>query len=248
MNPMAADGRPLEVSFETTRWSVVLAAGRPADDATPPAELAELCQAYWPPLYAYVRRRSGSVESAQDLTQEFFLRLLQKGTLVAASPERGRFRAFLLTSVKNFLANERERTHAQRRGGGRLALSLDWESVDSRRTFEPVDESTPERRFEREWAVTLLERVVQRLQDEFVADGRARAFDVLKPTLTGDAAPGTYDAVSLELGCSADAARQAAHRLKKRYRELLRDEVAQTVARREDVDDEIRSLFATFGD
>ena len=248
MDPSQADGRPLENSFATTRWSIVLAAGRPTQSSPPPAALAELCQAYWPPLYAYVRRRSGSVESAQDLTQEFFLRLLQKGTLAAASPDRGRFRAFLLTGVKNFLANQRDREHTRKRGGGRLALSLDWESVDARHTFEPVDTLTPERRFEREWAVTLLERVVQRLRDEFVASGKAASFEALKPTLTGEAAQGTYDAISRELGCSLDAARQAAHRLRKRYRELLRDEVAQTVADREDVDDEIRRLFETFAD
>jgi len=248
MNPSDADGRPPEIFFATTRWSVVLAAGRPQHDLVPPAALAELCQAYWPPVYAYVRRRSGSVESAQDLTQEFFLRLLEKGTLAAACPERGRFRAFLLTSVKNFLSNERERTHAQRRRGGRLALTLDWGSVDSRRPFEPTDNLTPERRFEREWAVTLLERVVERLRDEFAAAGRAHDFDLLRPRLTGDAARGTYDDIARELGCTADAARQAAHRLKKRYREFLRDEVAQTVAHREDVDDEIRRLFETFGD
>jgi len=235
-------------SFATTQWSVVLAAGHELRGANSRAALAALCQRYWPPLYAYVRRQTGSADSAQDMTQEFFLKLLEKGTIATASPDRGRFRAFLLTSVKYFLANERERTQAQKRGAGRPALSLDYDSVESRLRFEPVDELTPERRFEREWAITLLERVVERLRDEFAAAGKARHFEALKNTLSGSTATGGYDAVAAELGCSPDAARQVARRLKKRYRELLRDEVAQTVADPSDVDDEIRRLFETFSD
>ena len=211
------------------------------------AALESLCQCYWTPLYAFVRRRVGSAEAAQDLTQEFFLRLVEKGTVAAAMPERGRFRAYLLASVKNFLAHERERARAAKRGGGRPALSLDWAGAESRMKLEPADDVTAERLYEREWATTLLERCLGRLGEEFVAAGKGAEFEALKGTLAGGEAARPYAKIAAELGCSPEAARQAAHRLRRRYREVLRAEVAETVADPRDVDEEIRGLFAIMG-
>jgi RNA polymerase sigma-70 factor (ECF subfamily) len=233
--------------FATTQWSIVLAAGR-HDDGESRAALAALCQNYWQPVYGFVRRRAASVEAARDLTQEFFFQLLEREALAVASPERGRFRAFLLTSLKNFLATERKRERAQKRGGGRPQLSLDWATAESRMSWEPADPLTPERRFERQWATTLLERVVEQLREEMVAAGQGGPFDVLKAALARDQDRLPYADVAAALDCSPEAARQAAHRLRKRYRELLRAEIAQTVADVQEVDDEIRRLFAVFGD
>jgi RNA polymerase sigma-70 factor (ECF subfamily) len=203
-----------------------------------------LCERYWYPLYAYVRRRGYDQHQAQDLTQSFFVRLLEKGTLAAASPERGRFRTFLLTVLKHFLANEWDREHAQKRGGDRQRLALDYAAGESRWSFEPADLLTPERAFERQWALTLLDAVVARLHEELVQAGKGKQFELLKETLLGDRAAGAYAAAAAELNLSEEAVRQAAHRLRKRFRELLRAEVAQTVAAPDEIDDEIRSLFA----
>lgn len=201
---------------------------------------------YWYPLYAYVRRRTADVHEAQDLTQDFFARLLEKNTLAAASPERGRFRNFLLTAIKNFLANRRDRDHAAKRGGGTRALSFDLESGESRLMMEPAHDMTPERLFERQWVLTLLELVMRRLQQECEAAGKAAQFERFKEVLTGGKERLPYAAAAAELGISEGAARQAASRLRKRYRELLREEVSQTVAEPRDIDDEIKSLFAVF--
>jgi RNA polymerase sigma-70 factor (ECF subfamily) len=229
--------------FATTQWSVVLCAGRRGSPEAGEA-LAELCRRYWLPLYAYARRRVADVQEAEDLTQEFFARLLEKNALARASPERGRFRSFLLTGMKNFLANEWDRAKAQKRGGGRLALDL--HTGESRLCLEPAHDLTPERAYERQWALTLLEVVMGRLQAEFTAAGKARHFELLKAAITGDRqAP--YAAVAAQLGMSEDAARQAGHRLRKRYRELLRQEVAQTLADPREVEEEIRCLFETLG-
>ena len=232
--------------FATTQWSLVIAAGERGSVEAEYA-LAVLCQRYWFPLYAFARRRVAEVHEAQDLTQEFFLRLLEKNSLAAACPERGRFRSFLLTSLKNFLANEWDRTTAQKRGGDRERLSLDWEAGESRLSFEPSHSDTPEREFERQWALTLLENVVRRLQDEFVAAGKSRQFELLKETLTAGRAALDYVAVAQDLAISEEAARQAAHRLRKRYRELLRDEVAATIETPTEVEDEIYRLFQALG-
>lgn len=232
--------------FASTQWSLVLKAGR-ADDAAARSALETLCARYWFPLYVFARRRVATVPDAQDLTQGFFLRLLENNALAAASPERGRFRSFLLTSLKNYLANEWDRAAAQKRGGDRRQLSLDWESGESRLPLEPAHTETPEREFERQWALTLLDNVVCRLQSEFSAAGKPRHFELLKGTLTGDRAAFDYSIIAAELSISEDAARQAAHRLRKRYRELLREEVAATVECDEDVDDEIGRLFDALG-
>jgi RNA polymerase sigma factor (sigma-70 family) len=227
--------------FASTHWSLVLAAGRrslPDSDRA----LATLCRNYWFPLYAYARRRLGNLHEAQDLTQEFFARLLEKNLLAGAEPERGRFRAFLITAFKNFLVNEGDRARAQKRGGGQTALPLDFRAGDARYDLEPADEWTPERLFERQWTLTLLEQVLAALRAEFAADGKEPLFDALKGFLTGDSTA-SYAEVAPALGMSEGAAKTAAHRLRRRYRQLLRHEVAQTVADPAEVDDEIRSLF-----
>ena len=225
---------------------MVLRAGH-REDRDADAALAVLCQRYWFPLYAYVRRRVADAHDAQDLTQEFFARLLEKHYLAVADPQRGKFRCFLLASLKHFLANEWNRGHAQKRGGGVRRLSLDLDCGESRLSLEPVDDTTPERLFERQWVLTLLDVVMRRLQGEYESSGKADQFEQLKGALTGQRDRLPYSALAAELGMSEEAVRQAASRLRKRYRELLREEVSQTLAEPGDVDDEIRSLFEVLG-
>lgn len=233
--------------FATTQWSVVLAAGDAAGRGSRDA-LAQLCESYWYPLYAYVRRRVGNAHEAQDLTQAFFAHVLEKQAIGAADPDRGRFRAFLVTALKNFLANQWDKARAEKRGGGRIGLSLDFESGESRYQFEPTDEITPERLFERRWILTLLDRVLESLQAELAAAGRAQQFEQLKGALTGEATAEQYEAAAEALGVSPGAAKQAAYRLRKRYRELFRAEVARTVADEAEVDDEIGRLLTNLSD
>jgi RNA polymerase sigma factor (sigma-70 family) len=230
----------------TTHWSLVVSAGR-RDGFSAAAALSELCERYWYPLYAYVRRHTTDLHTAQDLTQAFFARLLEQNLPALATPERGKFRAFLLTSIKHFLANEHDRATAQKRGGAARHLSLDFAEGESRLHCEPAHELTPERRFERQWAMTLLDGVLQRLQAEYAATGKERHFEFLKPALTGDRERLPYDEMAASLEMTEEAARQAATRLRRRYRELLRAAVAETVAGPEEVDDEISSLFAVLG-
>jgi RNA polymerase sigma-70 factor (ECF subfamily) len=231
--------------FATTHWSLVVRAG---DRGQPDAEaaLAWLCERYWLPLYVYVRRHGRDAEEAQDLTQEFFARLFEKNTLAVASPQRGRFRSFLLTAMKNFLANKWDGARARKRGGGRPRLSLDVDAGESRLNLTAASADSPEQSYERQWALTLLELVVSKLEAEFAAAGKARQFELLKGAITGEGDI-EYEPIAAELGMSTEAARQAASRLRKRYRELLRAEVAATVAEPGDVDDEIRSLFGILG-
>lgn len=238
---------PLEQSeFATTQWSIVLRAAQP-DDSAARVALELLCRRYWFPLYAFARRRATTIDEAQDLTQEFFVRLLEKNLLAAASPERGRFRSFLLASLKNFLANEWDRANAQKRGGGRGRLSLDWDGGESKLSLEPTHGDTPEREFERQWGLTLLDNVVRSLQEEFASAGKSRHFELLKETLTGGRTVLDYSAIADELSMSEEAVRQAAHRLRKRYRELLREEVAATVESSDEIEDEIGRLFEALG-
>ena len=232
--------------FATTQWSVVLRAAHP-DSLEARSALELLCPRYWFPLYAYTRRRVPQIHEAQDLTQEFFLRLLSKNALAVASPERGRFRSFLLTSLKNFLANEWDRTAALKRGGRCDTFSLDWDSGESRFAVEPTHDITPEKQFERQWALTLLDIVIHRLQAEFQSANKSQQFELLKDALSGNRTAIDYAVVASMLQLSEEATRQAAHRLRKRYRELLREEVAQTVDSPEDVNDEIHRLFETLG-
>lgn len=228
--------------FATTQWSIVVRAGKETGHEAD-AALARLCERYWLPLYAYARRRMGNVDEAQDLVQAFFARLLEKKAIAAASPERGSFRGFLLASLKNFLANEWDRGQARQRGGGNPVLSLDVAAGESRLDCEPAHDLTPARIYERQWALTLLDAVVRKIEAEFAAAGKTRQFELLKGAITGEASAPAYEAVAAELGISEEAARQAASRLRKRYRELLRAEVVETVADPADVDDEIRGLF-----
>lgn len=224
--------------FQTTRWSIVLAAG--GDAATDALET--LCKIYWVPLYAYIRRRVVDEHQAQDLTQAFFERLLDKRTLASANPDRGRFRCFLLSACKHFLANERNRQNAQKHGGGIKILSLDFEDAASRYVLEPSDPLTPELLFEQQWAVALIESVLALLKQEYVQRERLAEFDVLKPFLAGSKTSG-YSSAAEVLGTTEGAAKVAAHRLRNRYRELIRSEIAQTVDAPGQVEDEIRRLF-----
>ena len=209
--------------------------------------LATLCEKYWFPLYAYVRRRVKDSSEAQDLTQEFFARLLEKDILASAAPDRGRFRSFLLTAMKNFLANDWRQARAQKRGGQRRELSLDFAAGDSRYSLEPGHDLTPERLYERKWVMTLLDRVLDRLRAQYVAESHLADFDLLRPFIGGNRAEASYAEVAKELNLSEGAAKVAAHRLRKRYRNLLRSELAQTVADPADIDDEISWLFRALG-
>ena len=233
-------------SFATTEWSVVLSAKRSTEKDAQIA-LAALCQRYWFPLYAYVRRRVHDPSEAQDLTQDFFARLIEKNILAHAAPDRGRFRSFLLTAMKNFLANEWNKARAEKRGGHAPVLSLDFESGDSRCTLEPSHDLTAERLFERKWAMTLLDLVLSRLRNEYAADGKTAQFDLLRHFIGGHRSESSYAEVARDLDMNEGAAKVAAHRLRRRYRDLLRKELAQTVADPADVDDEISWLFKAIG-
>jgi RNA polymerase sigma-70 factor (ECF subfamily) len=233
--------------FATTHWTVVLAAGKQSTPQSARA-LEELCRAYWFPLYAYVRRRGHSREDAEDLTQAFFARFLEKNYLAGLSAERGRFRAFLLASLKHFLANEWDKSQRQKRGGGVMPLSLDWQTADSQFQIAATAGPSPDKAFDREWAVALLAKVIERLQTECEAEGRARQFAELKIFLTAGKGTLTHAAAAQALGMDEVAVRVAVHRLRKRYRQLLRDEIAQTLADAADVDEEMRALFGAFAD
>jgi RNA polymerase sigma factor (sigma-70 family) len=230
-------------SFQTTRWSIIFAA-RDGDDAQAREALAAFCGAYWYPLYAFVRRKGYDSNTAQDLVQGFMARLLEKHDLVSVVRGKGKFRSFLMSACTHYMANQRDHERAKKRGGGRAAISIDGLSAEARYARAPADRMTAERLFERQWALTLLENVIERLETEMSEAGKARQFAALKPTLLGEATRVPYGQIAAELGLSEDAARAAAHRLRKRYRALLKDEVARTVDKPEDVDEEIAALFA----
>jgi RNA polymerase sigma-70 factor (ECF subfamily) len=228
--------------FATTRWSVVVAAGNEESPAAR-AALSSLCETYWPPLYAFLRRRGYPAVEAQDLTQEFFARLLEKNYVEAADRDRGRFRTFLLVVLKRFLSKERDREQALKRGGGVVTLSLDFVAAEEQVRFEPSDEWTPEKEYERRWALTLLDLVLKRLEAEYAARGKSELFARCRPWLTGDAAR-SHEDVAATLGMTAGAIKVTVHRMRERYRELLREEIAQTVATPEDVAEELKHLLA----
>lgn len=232
-------------SLAATRWTVVLAAARPEDTEPAMRALTELCQTYWPPLYAYVRRQGCDPHEAEDLTQEFFSRLLAKNYLADADPAKGKFRSFLLVSLKHFLANEWDRARAQKRGGGRTVIALDALSPAERRRIEPADNASPDKAFDRQWAITVLDHALKRLRIEFAEAGREKLFDVLKHFLTGNVSLSHAEAAA-ECGLTEGAVKVAVHRMRRRYRALLREEVAQTVATPDDIESEIRHLFAAF--
>jgi RNA polymerase sigma-70 factor (ECF subfamily) len=232
--------------FATTHWSLIVAA-RDGEAAQAEAALADLCRAYWYPLYAFIRHQGHPADRAQDLTQEFFARLLEKDFLGAVDQEKGKFRSFLLAACKHFLANEHDRERALKRGGGRQSVSIDFRDADGRYAHEPAHGETPERLFERRWALALLEQVLARLRGEYEAAGKRRLFGALKSRLTGDAGGARHARTAGELGLSEGAVKVAVHRLRQRYRELLREEIAQTLDDPAQVEEEIRALFAALG-
>jgi len=229
--------------FRTTHWSVVVAA---QDSNTPQSAeaLAKLCRVYWYPLYAYVRRQGRSPEDAQDLTQGFFARFLEKEYFKRADRTRGRFRTFLLSSLKNFLSNESRRATRPKRGGGQLLIPLDAEDAEGRYAQEPADESSPDKLYEKRWAATLLVQAMERVREEFCATGRQRVFDELKVFVWGDRNAVSQIEVAKRLGMSEGAVNLAVHRLRRRYRERLREEIAHTVDNPAEIDEELRHLKA----
>jgi RNA polymerase sigma-70 factor (ECF subfamily) len=229
--------------FATTRWTVVLAAGH---RGAPQADVAleELCRIYWYPLYAYVRRHGHSREDAEDLTQAFFARLLEKNYLEGISSEKGKFRAFLLVAVKRFLANEWDRANRQKRGGGVPPLSLDWQDADTRYQIHPADNLSPDKLYDRAWAVTVLERVITRLRDESGAEGKAKLYEQLKTFLMAGKSDIPCAQAAAALDMAEGAVRVAIHRLRRRYRELLREEIAQTLSDPAQADEEMQALFS----
>lgn len=243
MSPDSSSPSTRQGAFHTTRWSVVLAAqGRSSRDEF--ASLEALCGQYWPPLYAYVRHRGHSAHDAQDLTQAFFARLLEKEWLTAADQERGRFRTFLLVALKHFLSNERDRAQAQKRGGGMDLISLDADEAEGLYAGRDLATLPAESLFERRWALTLLETVMQRLRAEYEAMGKLAEHELLKPSLTAERGEIPYDEWAATLGMEPASVRSSVHRLRKRFREMFREEIASTVADPADVDDEMRAVIA----
>jgi RNA polymerase sigma factor (sigma-70 family) len=227
--------------FLTTRWTVVLSAGRKSSPQSEGA-LAELCQTYWHPLYAYVRRKGESKEDAEDLVQAFFSRFLGRNYLEGLSSERGKFRAFLLASLKHFLANEWDKAKRQKRGGGVPHLSLDWEAAEAH--LELADDRSPDQAYDREWALALLERVIGRLKQDCAAKGKSQLFEQAKGFLMVGESAIPYAQAAKNLGIDEGAIRVAVHRLRQQYRQILRDEIAQTLLDPAQVDEELRSLQA----
>ncbi len=228
--------------FPTTRWSRVVTASR-GDAAEAREALSGLCREYWYPIYAYIRHRRYTPEQARDLTQDFFAYVLERDVFAKADPARGRFRAFLRTVCARQLADRRDQEKAAKRGGGRSFFSIDPLDAERRYTREPADELTPERIFDRTWALTLLDRVVERLRGEYDDAGRAAKFEELIALLTRDPATETYSKIAGRLGTTEGNVRVAVHRLRRRYGLLLREEIAATVGDAAQVEDEIQTLF-----
>jgi RNA polymerase sigma factor (sigma-70 family) len=227
--------------FATTHWSVVLAAG--GHETTRAGDALEvLCRSYWHPLYHYLRRRGFGPEDAQDLTQGFFAKLIQRRAFAKADPQRGRFRSFLLASLKHFLADEWDRARAEKRGGGET-LRLDFQSEETRLEEPPARTLTPDEAYERRWAMLLLEQVYGRLAAEFEHEGRGAQFQALRVALAGDRGAVPYAEIGRQTGLSEGAVKVAVHRLRQRYRALLRATIAETVAAPEEVEDELRHLL-----
>jgi RNA polymerase sigma factor (sigma-70 family) len=220
---------------------------REAESPDSAAALETLCRTYWYPLYAYLRRQGRPSSDAQDLTQGFFARLLQKDYLQAAAREKGRFRTFLLVAFKRFLANEWDREHAQKRGGFAPVVSIDEEIAEARFAAEPSQNVAPDVLFDRQWAMTLLERAMTQLQEEYVASGRAKLFEYLQSCLAREESALPYAEIAARLNLTEAAVKMAVHRLRARYREILRAEIAHTVSSPAEIEDEIRHLFASFG-
>jgi RNA polymerase sigma factor (sigma-70 family) len=231
------------VQFTTTHWSVVLAAHEIGSAATE-AALAELCETYWYPLYAFVRRKGHSPHDAQDLTQAFFARFLEKKYVEQADRERGRFRTFLLAAFTHFLADEWDKSRRVKRGGGREIISFDAGSAEERYRLEPIDPLDAAKLYERRWVTALFDRVLARLEEEFRDSGKGDLFEGLKPSLIAEDSSESYAQVGARTGLSEHAVKQAARRMRRRYRELFREEISQTVAGPREVEDELRHIFA----
>jgi RNA polymerase sigma-70 factor (ECF subfamily) len=229
-------------TFATTHWSVVLAAGQSADAQASEA-LEELCRTYWYPLYAFVRRQGRSPEDAQDLTQGFFAHLLRKDFLSGVGPEKGRFRSFLLACLKHFLADEWEKARTAKRGGNSPETPLNLEGAEERYQLEACVEADAQNLYERRWALDLLDHVLNRLRHEALASGREAVFNELQGCLLGEHRTETYAQLGARLSLSETAVKVTVHRLRQRYRELLREQIAHTVTRPEEIDDEMRYLF-----
>ena len=235
--PAAFGESPRE--FQTTRWSLILQAG---DAATSASALEALCRAYWAPVHAFVRRRGCEPEEARDLTQSFFAMLLAKDLFGAADRERGKFRSFLLGALNHFLLNEWDKARRLKRGGGVAIVSLDECDAEDRRLHEPIDDLSPEKLFDRRWAETVLERVLARLRGEYEAAGHGARFEQGKPWLLGDG-DGSYADAAVQLKMEETGVRTLVSRLRRRFRELMRAEIAETVSGPAEVDEEIRALF-----
>ena len=229
--------------FATTHWSVVVAAGSPESSGYKQA-LETLCQTYWFPLYAYLRRHGYDTHEAEEHTQAFFARILEKQNLRLADPARGKFRSFLLATLRHFLADERDRARAKKRGGGRKVLSIDLQEAESQYILEPADRLSPEKLFDKSWALTVLDRTMARLKAELASKNKQDLFEHLKTHLAAEKGSVPYSSVAAELGMSEGSVRVAVHRLRRRYRKLLRDEIIQTVAAEDQIDEEINNLFA----
>ena len=233
--------------FTTTHWSVVLAAG---DSASPAAQkaLEALCGTYWYPLYAFVRRQGNDEETAKDLTQAFFARLLEKNYLAQVQREKGKFRSFLLGALKHFLADEWDKSRAQKRGGGDALLSLDDQAAEERYRLEPADQVSPDKLFDRRWALTILEQAAERLCREYHATGKGQLFDQLQTFLSGSLNGSTYAEAAPRLGMSENTLKSHVRRLRQRNREILRQVIADTVASASQIDEELRDLRAALAD
>ncbi len=229
--------------FPVTHWSLVLSVGK-SDTTRAQAALSQLCQTYWFPLYAHARRRGYSPHDAEDLTQEFFAQLLERQALAVADPQRGKFRSFLLAAMNHFLATEWHKARAKKRGAGQLVISLDLSAAEQRFDLEPADNASPDKLFDRQWALALLDAVLQSLEAEYADAGKTDFFSALRPTLTGARESQPYAELAAKLGLSEAAVKVAVHRLRKRYRDLIRAEIADTLADPAEVEAEIRHLFA----
>lgn len=229
--------------FATTRWSIILAAGSP-ESSRYNESLDVLCQTYWYPLYAYLRRRGHDLHQAEDYTQGFFAQLLEKQYLRKVKPAPGRFRSFLLIALKRFIADQHDRTQTLKRGGNRKLLSLDVDAAENRYRLEPVSELSPDKIFEKSWALTVLEQAMVRMEVEFTHSDKQGLFGRLSVYLAGKTNAIAYREVAAELDMTEEAVKSAVYRMRKQYREILRDEIAQTVSRSDQIDEEIRDLFS----
>jgi len=255
MDNSGANSNPVDASqasrnrsphFPTTQWSVVVDAAH-TDPERVRLALEKLCQRYWYPIYSFVRQREPDHHQAEDLTQSFFHFVLAQDVFTRAAPERGRFRTFVLASLNNFLLNEHDKAKRQKRGGRHQIISLDEKLAEEFFRNEPADHVTPEKHFERTWAVMLVRRVFEQLKDEFVERGKAEVFAALQPYLTGETSAGDYERLAKTLAMEDSAVKVALHRARRRFGELLRHEIAHTVTGPEEIEAELRQLLAAIG-